>query len=227
MPFSPAAFRRRVAVVILYGIAMAYLEAVVVAYLQRALAIDPAALFPVSDLGELGGFAAIELGREIATLVMLATVGWLAGDRALERLGWASVAFGVWDIGYYVGLRAFIGWPSSLGTTDLLFLVPAPWVAPVWAPVVVSLALVSFGLAIAWRLRSGGTLRVRPLEVGGLVGGGLVVIASFMLDGGSVLAGGLPGPFAWPVFVLGMAMAGAGVVSALRGGVPGTGDAAG
>jgi hypothetical protein len=223
VPASVAAFARRAVVVVVYGAAMAYLEAAVVAYLQRALAIDPAVLFPVPDPGELGGFAAIEVGREVATLVMLAAVGWLAGERALERLAWTSVAFGVWDIGYYLGLQAFIGWPGSLGTTDLLFLVPVPWVAPVWAPVVVSLALVGFGLATAWRLRSGGRLRVSWLEVAGLVGGGLVVIASFTLDAGQIMAGGRPGPYAWPVFALGMAMATAGVVSALRAGRPARG----
>jgi hypothetical protein len=215
-----AAFLRRAGVVIVYGAAMAYLEAAVVVYLQRALAIDPTMLFPVRDPGELGGYAVIEAGREIATILMLGAVGWLAGASALERLAWMSVAFGVWDIGYYLGLQAFLGWPGSLATTDLLFLVPVPWVAPVWAPVAVSVALSGFGLATARRLGSGGSLRVRAVEVGALVGGGLVVIVSFTLDAGRILEGGLPGPYAWPVFALGMAMAAAGVLSALGGGRP-------
>ena len=48
----------------------------------------------------------VELVREAATLVMLLTVGMLAGaDVAQTRLGYTAIAFGVWDILYYVFLR--------------------------------------------------------------------------------------------------------------------------
>ena len=36
---------------------------------------------------------------------MLVTVGMLAGRTWPQRLGYAAVAFGVWDIFYYVFLR--------------------------------------------------------------------------------------------------------------------------
>ena len=148
------------AVVIAYAVAMAFLESAVVVYLQRALGIDPRALFPLRDPAVTGDLAFIEVGREAATLVMLAAVGWLAGRSGLERLAWTAVAFGTWDIVYYAWLWAFIGWPSSPATWDLLFLIPVPWTGPVWAPVAVSLALVGFGLAAAARLRAGRVVRV-------------------------------------------------------------------
>ena len=146
---GPGRFRAVAAVVIAYAVAMAFLESAVVVYLQRALGIDPRAIFPVRDPAMTGDLAAIEVGREAATLVMLGTVGWLAGRSGLERLAWAAVAFGTRDIFYYAWLWAFIGWPSSLGTWDLLFLIPVPWTGPVWAPVAISLALAGFGLAAA------------------------------------------------------------------------------
>ena len=209
-------FLRRALAVGLYAAAMAYLEAVVVVYLQRALTIEPSALFPLRDQASLGGLGTIEVGRETATLLMLATVGWLAGRNGLERLAWAAVAFGIWDLWYYAWLWVFIGWPATLGTYDLLFLLPVPWVAPVWAPMTVSLALLGVGLIVARRLRRGATLRVGLGQVvAGLVGG-LAVISSFTFDAGRILAGGTPSAFAWPVFVAGMALAVAGVASALR-----------
>lgn len=202
--------------VVVYAFAMAYLESAVVVYLQRALSMTPSTLFPLRDQATLGGLASIEVGREVATIVMLAAIGWLAGRTSLERLAWTCVAFGIWDIGYYFWLWVFIGWPSSLGTTDLLFLIPIPWVAPVLAPVLVSLALICFGLMVARRLRNGESFVPKPMHWLLLIAGGLVVILSFTLDAGNVRRGGMPTAFAWPVFAAGMGLAVSGVASVLR-----------
>jgi len=52
--------------------------------------------------------------------------------------------FAIWDIVYYAGLWASIGWPLSLRDPDVLFLFPVPWFSPVWFPILVSaLALVA------------------------------------------------------------------------------------
>jgi hypothetical protein len=203
-------------VVVAYAVAMAFLESAAVVYLQRALGIDPRALFPLRDPAVTGDLALIEVGREAATLVMLAAVGWLAGRTGLERLAWTAVAFGTWDILYYAWLWAFIGWPSSPGTWDLLFLIPVPWTAPVWAPATVSLALVGFGLAAARRLRAGAPMRAGRAQVAAGVAGGLVVILSFTLDAGRILAGGVADTFAWPIFAAGLALAAWGATTALR-----------
>ena len=203
--------------VIGYGIAMAFLESAVVVYLQRALQVDPQALFPVREPALTGNLAAIEVGREAATLVMLAAVGWLAGRSALERLAWTAVAFGTWDILYYTWLWVFIGWPPSLGTWDLLFLLPVPWAGPVWSPVAVSGALVGFGLAAAARLRAGARVRAGRAQVAAGVAGGLVVVAAFCWNAPLVLDGGIPAEFPWPVFATGMALAAWGAATALLG----------
>ena len=98
---APTGFRSVAATVLAYAVAMAFMEAAVVVYLQRALGLDPQSLFPLRDANVLGDLGAIEVGREAATLVMLGAVGWLAGRSGLERLAWAAVAFGTWDVGYY------------------------------------------------------------------------------------------------------------------------------
>ena len=146
---------------------------------------------------------------------MLGTVGWLAGRSGLERLAWTVVAFGTWDIFYYFWLWAFIGWPSSLGTRDLLFLFPVPWTGPVWAPVAVSLGLVGFGVAAARRIRGGWPVRAGRAQVVAGVAGGLVVILSFAPDASRILAGGAPDAFAWPIFAVGLAIAAWGATTAL------------
>lgn len=214
-PTSPRRFASLAARVIGYGLAMAYLEAAVVVYLRRPLGIAPDKLFALGDAGVAGDLVVIEVGRELATLVMLVAVGWLAGSGWVERLAWTAVAFGTWDIGYYAWLWVFAGWPPSPATWDILFLVPVPWVGPVWAPVVVSAALVAFGLAVARRLGQGGTVTLGRWQVAGGLAGGALVILSFTLDAGPLVAGGGPEAFAWPVFAIGMAVAVAAAIRAL------------
>ena len=202
--------------VVAFALAMAYLESAVVVYLRAALGAAPGEVFPLDLSAESSPLGLIEVGREAGTLVMIAAVGWIAGRSGLERLAWAAVVFGTWDIAYYAWLRVFTGWPPGLDTWDLLFLIPVPWAGPVWSPVVVSLALVGFGLAMAGRSRRGPAARITALQLGGLVLGGLIVIASFVTNADVVLRGGTPSEFAWPIFAAGMAIGVATAASVLR-----------
>ena len=211
--------RGKAAVVVLTAAAMAYLESACVVYLQRALDITPDKLFPLSGPSSVGNLAPIEVGREAATMMMLAGIGWLAGRGWIDRLAWTAVAFGIWDILYYAWLWVFLGWPHAPTTWDVLFLIPAPWSGPVWAPVVVSIALVGFGLAAARRVGAGRAPIVgrRPLLTA--IGGGAIVIASFLANAPALLGGGVPGWFPWPVFVAGMVVACWAAVLTLRTGL--------
>jgi hypothetical protein len=211
-------FRTAAATVIVFATAMAYLESAVVVYLQQALSITPDTLFPLRRADVVGSLAAIEVGREAATLVMLVAIGCLAGRRWLHRLAWTAVAFGVWDIGYYFWLWMFVGWPHGPGTWDVLFLIPIPWAGPVWAPIAVSLALVGFGLAAAQRCGADRAPKVHSAILAGAIAGGIIVIASFLANGPALLDGGLPGWYPWPIFVLGMSVASLAAVMAIRGG---------
>lgn len=133
-----------------FGIAMGHLEAVVVVYIREILGIiptpehlDPAVLEQVP-----GWLIATEQTREAATIVMLVTLAIVAGRTARQSLGVFLYSFGVWDIMYYVALKAMLGWPASLGTLDCLFLIPAPWYAPVWVPVSISCVLIIIGVRL-------------------------------------------------------------------------------
>ena len=206
----------RAIAVVAFAFAMGYVESAVVVDLRAALGLPAAPTFPLQQAGPDERLALIEFGREIATLVMLVGVGWAVGRRGWEWLAWTAVAFGVWDIAYYGWLAVFIGWPASVFDVDLLFLVPVPWVGPVWAPVVVSLALFALGLlaARAYALGPGPAIRGRDVATG-LLGGALVLL-SFMVDGPRLIDGGVPGGFPWPVFAAGVLVAAAGAVDALR-----------
>jgi hypothetical protein len=200
---------------------MAYLEAAVVVYLQLALGAQVGAIFPLRPPDQTGGLIAIEAGREAATLVMIGAVAALVGRSWLERLAWGAVIFGVWDIGYYGWLYVFSGWPPSLGTPDILFLLPVPWVGPVWSPIVVSAALIGVGLIAARALRAGRRLAIAPWHVAAGLGGGLLVILSYTLDAQHPIDGDLPGPYPWPVFAVGMLAALVAAGDSLRGARPG------
>src|ERR1700724_3062842 len=160
---------RTVAALLLFGISFGYLEAAVVVYL-RALydpirhrlhpGRGPDDLFPLISPQELAGAGTenprrllIEIGREAATIAMLAAFGLAAGRNFNQRMAAFAVVFGVWDIFFYVFLRLMIHWPQSLFTWDILFLIPLPWVGPVLAPVIIALTLVACGLI---SLRLGG-----------------------------------------------------------------------
>ena len=122
---------------------MAWVESAVVFYLRSM--IDRIEPYQPDPLPMIGGFAAVELPREFATMVMLFAVGYLAGRTWRARLGYAAIAFGVWDIFYYIFLKMMCGWPHSLLDWDILFLLPLPWWGPVLAPVLISLLMIIWG----------------------------------------------------------------------------------
>ena len=127
---------RRWGTVVIFAMAMAWVEAAVVFYLRSMMhRLDP---YQSDPLPVLGGFGPVELPREFATLVMLLAVGALAGRTWRARWGYAAIAFGAWDIFYYVFLKIMCGWPHSLLDWDVLFLLPLPWWGPVLAPVLSS-----------------------------------------------------------------------------------------
>jgi hypothetical protein len=209
-------YRATAFAIVAYAVAMAYVEAAVVAYLQSALTGQIGATFPLRPIDQTDGLIAIEAGREAATIVMIGAVGLLVGRSWLERLAWSAVVFGIWDIGYYAWLYVFSGWPPSLGTPDILFLLPVPWVGPVWSPIVVSTALVGVGLLAARMLRHGRRLRVERWHLVAGLAGGFLVILSYTLDAGRLIDGDLPGPYPWPIFAAGMLAALAAAGHSLR-----------
>lgn len=195
----------------LFAVAMAYLESAVVVYLRKLYGISDLILSVPPFDPQIG---AIELGRELATLVMLLTVGWAAGTRFQSRLGFSVFAFGVWDIFYYIWLRVFIGWPRTLLDPDLLFLIPLPWWGPVLAPVLIAALMIAGGvLAVINDDRRQTTVRLQPAEWAVFIAGNLAMLYAFMSDALAALPADTqtlsqlrPSEFNWPVYLVGFAM---------------------
>ena len=141
---------------------MAWVEAACVYYLRVLVdRVDPYQANPLPIRGVLGQ---VELVREAATLVMLVTLGVLAGRTWHAQLGYTAIAFGVWDIFYYVFLRMIGDWPRSLFDWDILFLLPLPWWGPVLAPVIIALLMIVGGtLASQTAVRRPATSLARTL----------------------------------------------------------------
>lgn len=134
-------------VVVAFAVAMAWLESATVYYLRTLVdRIEPYQPNPLPIKGTLGQ---VELVREAATLIMLLTVGVLAGRTWRARWGYAALAFGIWDIFYYVFLRMMCGWPRSIFDWDVLFLLPLPWWGPVLAPVSIALLMIVWGTLVS------------------------------------------------------------------------------
>lgn len=152
------------AVAAVFSAAFGLVEAAAVVYLRVAIGFVSGQNGNLQDITGFGNAAlqqsqilsqlpqslfAIEVFREAATIVILASVALLAAKMTRERLAVFLWTFALWDIFYYVGFFFAIGWPSSPTTPDVLFLIPVPWYAQVWFPILVSiLAIVAVLLAI-------------------------------------------------------------------------------
>ncbi len=168
-------------------------------------------MFPLLTLEQaretrLTGTLAVEIGREAATLVMLAAVALAVSTTGGQWAAAFAIGFGVWDLMFYVFLKVLLGWPASLLTWDILFLVPVPWVGPVLAPSLVAASMVLAGIWHFQREEHGPAVRIRLPQWAGMLLGATVIIVSFTLDYRHVMAGGMPHPFHWGVFTLGMAI---------------------
>jgi len=201
---------RKIIWIAIFALAMAYLESAVVVYLRHLYGITDYTL-GIPPFNEL--IAIIEIGREIATLAMIMAVGWAVGKSFQDRLGYAFLVFGIWDIFYYFWLWIFVKWPSSLFETDLLFLIPLPWWGPVAAPVMIALLMIISGiLAIVYeeknrKLRSSMSwLSIAILSL-------LILLYSFTRDALAMVPAELetlshiqPSPFNWVIYLIGYIM---------------------
>ncbi len=131
----------------IFGIAMAHLEGVVVVYLRKTLGMLDSESNKESVKRFPKGFLYIEMTREAATIIMLVVIAYLVGVTWPERGIFFLWTFAFWDLFYYLSLYILIKWPPSLKTIDVLFLIPVPWIAPVWFPVgVSSLTIISIAV---------------------------------------------------------------------------------
>jgi len=219
-------------VVTIFSIAMAFLETVVVVYLRKLF-------YPNGFDFPLKGFIdpsilSIEWIREFATIVMLLTIGILAGKKIYSRFAYFIYAFAIWDIFYYVFLKLILNWPSSLFTWDLLFLIPWPWVGPVLAPLLCTVLMIIAAYMIIHFEDKGVFIRLKMNEIALVVGGVIIVLYAWLYDYGKIIISGgyakdfftlstnsqfievvnnyIPYSFNWVLFLIGLAVSTFGIV---------------
>ncbi len=189
-----------------FAVAFGWIEGAVVVYLreiyQPAASYSQSFEFPLVSLP--AHLVSVEVVREGCTLLLLGAVAWIAGRRLADRIGAFLFAFGVWDLVYYGVLKLVLGWPGSLTTWDILFLIPVPWVAPVWAPATVASVLVVLGSYLFWtpdRPRD-----YRTTDVAILVASTIVILAAFLVQWRVVVDQQVPQPFPLWLFWAGVAL---------------------
>jgi hypothetical protein len=202
---------KRLSIVLVFAIAMAWVESAVVVYLRMPIGrVDP---YQVDPLPLQAGWGWIEVVREGATMLMLLAVGWLAGRAWRGRLGTTLIAFGVWDIFYYIFLVPMCGWPRSLLDWDVLFLIPLPWWGPVLAPVLISLLMITGGALAAWCEQTGKPAWPRWWAWVLNFSGTLLALITFMepalrvlREGEEAIRQALPVSFNWLLFGLALVL---------------------
>ena len=188
-----------------YAIAMAFLEAVVVAYIRELLRL--------SHRAELDSYALMEAWREAATIIMLVAVGWLTGRNKVDRLAYGMFAFALWDIWYYIWLKVLVDWPKTLLDWDTLFLIPFPWLGPVLAPVLIAGLICIVAVLTVYQLNRQEIPKINSLQVSVALFGAVLALYVFMagaihewIRGGTNWRSTQPAVFNWPVFLVGFMM---------------------
>ncbi len=128
-----------------FAAAFGVVEGMVVVYLRAVAGLLPGYRGAGSDITPQlpQSLLTLEVFREAATIIMLLSVALLSCGTPRARAAVFLWVFAIWDIIYYATLWATIRWPVALSDPDVLFLIPVPWLSPVWFPLLVS------GLAVA------------------------------------------------------------------------------
>ena len=192
---------RPILLVSIFAIAFAFVEASVVVYL-RQIFYPGGFAFPLSSA--MSSQIAVEVSREFATIVMLVTVGMIAGTNRWQRFSYFLIGFGVWDIFYYLWLKVILNWPASLFDWDILFVIPIPWIGPVIAPVLVSLIMIGGGWLILRKEAERGSFRASRTAIALAILGSVAVLLSFVLDTDATLRFQYPKAYHYELLVLGM-----------------------
>ncbi len=198
----------RFCIVVVFGIAFAYIESAVVVYLREIFYPD-GFTFPLAEFGAdisplWKRLLLTEIGREAAALVLILTACSLIGRNLRRRFAYFLTIFAVWDIFYYLWLKVLLDWPAHILDWDILFLIPRPWAAPVLAPVLVSLAVLAFALLILYRDSIDKPIKATIFDWLAFSVCALVIIASFCLAGRHITAPDYASHFSWPLFLAGL-----------------------
>jgi hypothetical protein len=182
---------------LLFSIAMGYLESSVVVYL-REIYYPNGFSFPLTVMGD--DIILTELFREVSTMIMLVGIAILAGRNAVQRFAFFLISFAIWDIFYYVFLYLLLCWPQSLLTWDILFLIPVPWVGPVLSPLIITFQMMLLAGLMVFFDSKGIKALISLKEWLLLISGSLIVIVSWTLDYGNYIISQYPNTSVWSLF---------------------------
>jgi len=203
--------RRGLLSVIAFAFAMANVETMIVVYLRR-LYYPEGFQFPLVTI-DAPTFL-LELAREAATVIMLAAFGIAVGHTKAGRFGYFMIAFGLWDIFYYIWLKIILDWPASLLTWDVLFLIPVPWVGPVLAPASVACTLIGMGMVLLMLEAHGPVLPAGKAVWSTQVIAAMIIIYSFTMEvwprldaNGAALSQWTPVAYHWWMLIFGQLLA--------------------
>jgi len=199
---------KRFCIVVIFGVAFGYIEAAVVVYLREIF--HPAGFtfplnFAIDPFSER--MLLTEIGREVATIVLISTGAWLFGRNRQQRFAYFLTIFAVWDIFYYVWLKILLGWPTRISDWDILFLIPTTWASPVLAPLLISLTLLLFAIIILYRDSCARALKVTRLDWLSFAVAGLIMVVSFCIAGAHIAKSDFRSYFYWPLFAFGHILA--------------------
>ncbi len=169
----------KIIILTVFSVAMGFMESAVVVYL-REIYYPGGFKFPLKAIDD--SILLVEFLREAATLIMLVSVGIIAGRTKTEKFGFFIFCFAIWDISYYVFLYLLLGWPASLLTWDILFLIPVTWVGPVVGPVINSISMIMLAFIISYFTSINIKTRINLREWVLLILGSLVIILSYVED---------------------------------------------
>ena len=159
----------------------------------------------------------IEIVREVTTMVMLATVAILAAYNWRTRLSMFFLAFGIWDIFYYIGLKLFLDWPATIMEWDALFLIPVNWYGPVLAPVLISIYFIIVSITIILREATGKKLHITKSAILLQLLTFVFWYYSFTKDSSMISEFGYESAtYSWLLFVLGIIFGSVGIFITFR-----------
>ncbi|MGM0551415.1 MAG: hypothetical protein ACQESW_10075 [Bacteroidota bacterium] len=171
--------------VTLFAITMGIFEGALVVYI-RELYYPNGFDFPITVMNPQ--LVNAELLRELASMLMIVSVAWLAAPTFNRRFGQFLYIFGIWDIVYYLFLKIILNWPESLLTWDVLFLIPVMWTGPVLSPAFVAVLMILWGQTLAVPLRMQPTdIKLHRYTWPLLILGAFILFLSFIWDYGRFL----------------------------------------
>lgn len=175
---------KTIILLIVFSIAMGMLETIMVVYL-RMLYYPEGFGFPLKLINSK--VYGIELLRELATLLMLGSISYLAGKKFYVRLAYFLLTFATWDIFYYIWLKVLLNWPATILDWDVLFLIPIVWVGPVLAPIICSMMMLIISSFIFFLDRMGISIKFIFHEWLIILLGTIMIFYTFIIDYSSLI----------------------------------------